>query len=212
MKTNYFEWWNFIKRWVTRESPAPNRESPAPNVSNREMRVVPQWIFLEFEEKKPHTAHIKKMIPVGGDAFFTESKAERITAPPRTKQDQVELAIKPAQNLWVRALCAHPPEKYVDGLLRMEERYDWVIIQRSAEDSGQVGLMIISYGAQEVLTEFSTCAVIGHKFNDKALAKAVNPVLAEIIQRTKIAEARQPEIAAQIDERVDGLIAQLRRK
>lgn len=200
----YFEWLNFLKRGAT-------RENPAPNAPNREIRVLPQWIFLEFEEKKPHTAHVTKMIPVEADACLTESKIERAATPPRSKNDHVELAIKPAHNLWVRALGAHPQEKYVDGLLRMEEQYDWVIIQ-FVTDSGRVELAVVSYDAQGAWIDFSTCAVVGHRFNDRILAKAVNPILAEIIQRERTTETRQPEIAAQIDKRVDGLIAQLGRK
>lgn len=202
-----FERW---KKWSFGKKLAI-RKNPAPNTPNQEMRALPQWAFLEFEEEK-HTAHIIKMLPMGVDACLTESKTERVAAPPRTKQDHVELAIKPAHNLWVRSLGTHPPEKYADGLLRMEERYDWVIIQQFAATPGQVGLAIISYDALEARIEFSTCAVIGHRFNDRILAQAVNPVLAEIIQRVRRNEARQPEIAAQIDKQVDGLIAQLGRK
>lgn len=214
MKTNYFERWNFLKRLLTRESPAESPaessvESPAPTVPNQEMRVVPQWVFLKFEEKKPYTAHVIKAIPMGVGTNLVESETERITAPPKTKQDYVELAIKPAHNLWVRAFGAHPPEKYVDGLLRMEEQYDWVIIQQI--ESGRIGLTIISYDAQGAWIDFSTCA-IGHRFNDKILAKAVNPVLAEIIQRMRTTEAQRPEVTAQIDQHIDGLIAQLGRK
>lgn len=210
METNHFGWWNFLKQWATR--------NPMPNTPNQEiqqeMRVLPQWVFVGFDEKKPYTAHIIKKFPMGVDAGLMENKAERITAPPHSKNDHIELAIKPTQNLWVRALGAHPPEKYVDGLLRMEERYDWVVIQQPVANPEQVGLAIISYGAQEALVEFSTCAVVGHHFDDRILAKAVNPVFAEIIQRAqpRPTETRQPEVAAQIDQHVDGLIAQLGRK
>lgn len=212
MKMNYFERFNLLKWRATREVACqPRVTSESPPEIRQEMRVLPKWAFVEFDEKKLYTAHITKKAPLGVDAFLMENKTRRVTTPPHSKNDLIELVIKPTQNLWVRALGAHPPEKYADGLLRMEERYDWVIIQQPVANPEQVGLAIISYGAQEALVEFSTCAVVGHRFNDQVLAEAVNPVLAEIIQRVQ-PTARQPEVIAQIDQHIDGLIARLGRK
>lgn len=205
--------WNFLKRWLNRDESleSPVESPPAPIAPSQEMRVLPKWIFLEFKEDG--SVKIRNEFLFSVDADISECGAEFIQAPPHTKEDTLELVLKTGKRLWVRPLTDdYPKLKYVDGLLRMEEQYDWVIIQQFVEDPGRVGLTVISYNALGAWIEFSTCATIGHRFNDRILAKAVNPVLAEIIQRAQRTETRKPEVTAQIDKHIDGLIAQLGRK